>query len=96
MGVPSSIFLGTSKSQRFSEERHLSQHPREGRRPDLPPGCEAEAERGQGKAAEITDPRLRSEMHVGEKRGPREPRGPSHKFHPVPSMEQKLFFPRLE
>ena len=33
---------------------------------------------------------------MGERRGLREPRGPSHKFHPVPSSEQKLFFPRLE
>ena len=48
VGVPSSVFLGKSKSQRSSEERHLSQRPREGRRPDLPPGCKAEAERGQG------------------------------------------------
>lgn len=30
VGVHSSIFLRKSKSQRFSEERHLSQRPREG------------------------------------------------------------------
>lgn len=30
---------------------------------------------------------------MGEQRGLR---GPSHKFHPLPRFEQKLFYPRLE
>ena len=54
VGVPASIFPGKSKSQRFSEERHLSQRPREGKSPDLLPGCKAEAQRrkaqGRGSA----------------------------------------------
>ena len=40
--------------------------------------------------------KYREKLGREERRGLREPRGPSPKFHAVSSSEQKLFFPRLK
>lgn len=70
MAVPSSVFLGESKSPRFSEERCLS----------VTKGGEApqtycldvrlrQREDRVKQQTQTADPRQSSEMHVGERRG---------------------------